>query len=547
MRLSISTRIFVSFAVVIVAFGATCAFAIYRMGELRGSVTVLWQEVIPIQNDLRALSRRVKSVEELFAWKRPNTPRIIHELLPGLEPFKRRGIGVAINRLDALAKNESLAEPDRAAFAAARSSLAEFVSGSALVEATEGEPLPDIDHGLSSGEFYEQLVYETVRKANAGTLDRNSAEARATAKVLRRLYRATADVTRQLSRAVAEIDQRVDREERATTLTVVITAGGALLLSLLMLAMSQLTLAPLRQLREGVRRIAAGNYEDKIKVRSSNEIGQLAEEFNTMAESLATRDAQVQRQREELLRAERLAIIGKLAAQITHEVRNPLSSIGLNAELLEEELEETGGGEDAKASLRAILEEVQRLKSITEEYLHFARLPLPNVEMVDIGALLTSFLTFLAREVEMSGVTLTTAGLSSSLEGGPPPIRADADQLRQAFLNIARNALEALRSVDPATPKRCLSVSLKPAPTGGVIVQIGDSGPGIDPVIKARIFDPFVTGKAHGTGLGLALTREIVVEHGGTIVAESPLGPDGGTAFIVTLPSRSERMSPSDV
>ena len=102
-------------------------------------------------------------------------------------------------------------------------------------------------------------------------------------------------------------------------------AAGALVLSLIILAMVQLTLRPIRQLTLGARRIAAGHYDERVEVRSSDEIGQLASEFNTMAEALRDRDAALARQSEELLRADRLATIGKLAAQITHEVRNPLS------------------------------------------------------------------------------------------------------------------------------------------------------------------------------------------------------------------------------
>ncbi|MCA9517603.1 MAG: hypothetical protein KC635_21835, partial [Myxococcales bacterium] len=127
-----------------------------------------------------------------------------------------------------------------------------------------------------------------------------------------------------------------------------------------------------------------------------------------------------------------------------------------------------------------------------------------------------------------------TRGVAASMDGGPPPIRADGDQLRQALLNIARNAIDALATV---TGPRSLEVALEPRAEGGVRITITDDGPGIDPAIRARIFDPFVTGKPHGTGLGLALTHEIVAEHGGVVRVVSPVRDERGTAFVIELPA----------
>ncbi|TNF27323.1 MAG: sensor histidine kinase [Deltaproteobacteria bacterium] len=539
MRFSVSTRIFLGFAVVIIAFGSTCAYALYKMSGLRRSVTVVWKEVIPVSNQMKALSRQLKSAEELFDFKRPSDGTWLQQVLPSLEPFTGpQGLEIAAQRLETLAQAEgTLADEDRAELGLIAGRMKAFIEGRELLDMLTGEGgdtlLIEGDYGpLSNRELYDRLVRRTLKKASLGELKKASEETAMFVRVLRRINRELGDTARALAGPIRAIDQRAEADERTTSLAVIIIASVALVLSLLMLWMSQLTLRPIRDLREGARRIAAGDYHDRVKVTTSDEIGQLAAEFNTMAESLMKRDAELERQREELMRADRLAVIGKLAAQITHEVRNPLSSIGLNAELLEEELEDLEDAGDARASLGAIIREVQRLKSITEEYLHFARLPRPELASVDVGALLSQFLTFLQHEVKEAGVSLTSRGVVASLEGGPPPVKADADQLRQAILNIARNAIEALRTVEEP---RELEVSLEPRAGGGVRIRIADNGPGIDDALRERIFEPFVTGKSHGTGLGLALTREIVVEHGGTIDAVSPLEGGRGTAFVIEL------------
>lgn len=537
--LSVATKVFLGFAVVIAAFGATCTYTLLTMGELRRTVTVVWKEVIPISNQLKTLSRQLKNAEEFLALKRPSDLQWIQNILPSIEPFKGpQGLQNAATRLDALATGgEALTAADRRELATIGERLTAFSTGRALADAISGEGVDDLlapDAPLASEELYERLLRKTLKKASLGELTSQAPEARASVRALRRLNRELSEQIRALAAPIEALDRRVSDDERRATLYVLVIASGALLLSLAMLWITLRTLRPIQRLRAGARRIAAGDYQERVSVSSRDEIGQLALEFNTMAESLQNRDAELERQREALLRAERLAIIGKLAAQITHEVRNPLSSIGLNAELLEDELDELSDPTEARASLRAINAEVQRLKSITEEYLHFARLPKPELRSVDTGRLLMEFLTFIARELEAARVELRTRGVAASLDGGPPPIRADGDQLRQALLNIARNAIDALAGVDGP---RTLEVALEPrGGAGGVRITLTDNGPGIDAAIRARIFDPFVTGKPNGTGLGLALTQEIIAEHGGQVRVVSPVRDERGTAFVIELP-----------
>lgn len=221
-----------------------------------------------------------------------------------------------------------------------------------------------------------------------------------------------------------------------------------------------------------------------------------------------------------LIQTERLAAIGRMAAHVTHEVRNPLSSIGLNVEMLGDEVAEDG---EARALLEAIQKEIDRLGGLTDEYLRLARLPAPALEVDDVGDALASVLSFVRREMDAAGVELEV-----SREGPLPPVAFDEAQLRQALLNLLRNAREA-QARDP-----WIRVASRPD-ADGVRIDIEDRGEGIDEEGRARIFDLFFTTKERGSGLGLPLTQQIVAAHGGRIECEAR--DEGGTRFSIWLPA----------
>jgi signal transduction histidine kinase len=229
--------------------------------------------------------------------------------------------------------------------------------------------------------------------------------------------------------------------------------------------------------------------------------------------------AALQEREQRLIRSERLAAIGRMAAHIAHEVRNPLSSIGLNAELLEEELQQKPDG--AKLC-RAIQHEVDRLNALTQEYLRFARLPQPKLERQDLRPILVSLLDFMREDARSRGVAVV-AELADPL----PPLPVDEGQLRQALLNLCRNALEAMSGGGTLTVRAAVAGDR-------LEIAVRDTGSGIAPEHLARVFEPFFSTKEHGTGLGLALTQHIVAAHGGTIAIDST--PGHGTEFRVRLP-----------
>lgn len=235
------------------------------------------------------------------------------------------------------------------------------------------------------------------------------------------------------------------------------------------------------------------------------------------------------RTKEALLRSERLATIGRMSAHVTHEIRNPLSSIGLNAEMLEDLVVRSGGEvlEEAQAMCRSIAREVDRLTAITDAYLKFARLPRPELEDEELGAWLRTIAAFVRRDLDAADVALEL-----SLPSEPVGVRFDPDQMRQAMLNLVRNAKESM-------------------PEGGRIeirahvgadeleIRVKDEGVGIPAEHLERVFDPFYSTKLTGTGLGLALTQQIIQEHGGGLTLTSEVGV--GTAFVITLPLRQPK------
>jgi signal transduction histidine kinase len=533
LRLGVSTKIFLGYAVVIGAFGGACVYTLYRMGALRTVTTLAWQDVAPLAQELRTLSRHLRAPEDFLDLERPTDHLWLARFLAHLEPFE--GMQRIEKALALLEASGPLTEDDRQALARVRLALERARTGNDLAAVGGDEALSQVIEGASDNpRVFERVIDYTVRRAQAAELVASSPELRATKRMLLRLNRAVVEAHRELNVAIRGLDERASADARNATLAVILTTAGALVVSLLMLLVSHLTLAPIRKLRASARRIAEGHLDEEVEIGSHDELGQLGLEFNTMARALRARDLELERQREELLRRERLATIGKLAAQITHEIRNPLSSIGLNVELLEEEVE-TAGGKEAKALLAAIQAEVERLRAITEDYLRYARMPRAELDPVELRTLCGALVEFLSSRMHAHAITCR---IESAAGSELVPVEGDADQLRQALLNVLDNAIEILRN---QPPPRDVLVRIAAA-QGGIAVEVRDTGPGIDPELAAHLFEPFVTGRPGGTGLGLALTQQIMSEHGGSVEARSPLDGGRGSAFVLWLPRASPRV-----
>ena len=327
------------------------------------------------------------------------------------------------------------------------------------------------------------------------------------------------EARRRLQERIAAISSGAAEQESRAALLLGASTGIALLVGLGVIGLTYRMLSPLPRLQRRVEVVARGDLSPVELPRSDDELGRLADAFERMVAALRARDDSLKQATDRLVRSERLAAIGRMAAHVTHEVRNPLSSIGLNVELLEEELADNA---DTKALLRSIQREIDRLTKITEEYLGLARLPEPKLEPDDLGALVTAVGQFVTAEFRGADVTLEMqVGL------GLPKVALDESQLRQAVLNLLRNAKESMPG--GGTVRLVAEVA-----RAGVSVRVDDEGCGMDAETKERIFDLFFTTKKGGTGLGLPLTQQIIAAHGGTLVCDSTAG--GGTSFELWLP-----------
>ena len=228
------------------------------------------------------------------------------------------------------------------------------------------------------------------------------------------------------------------------------------------------------------------------------------------------------RTKEALLHSERLATIGRMSAHVTHEIRNPLSSIGLNAEMLADLVAERTD-DDAQTLCESIVREVDRLSAITDAYLRFVRMPQSELRSSDIRQLLCTICTFVRRDCEAARVQL---GLE--IDDDLPRIDVDPDQIRQALLNLLRNGKEAMPEGGQ------LTLGARRA-ADRLEIFVRDGGVGIPPEDLERIFDPFFSTKLTGTGLGLALTQQIVADHGAELQVKSE--PGHGTEFVISLTS----------
>jgi PAS domain S-box-containing protein len=236
--------------------------------------------------------------------------------------------------------------------------------------------------------------------------------------------------------------------------------------------------------------------------------------------------------RRRALHAERLAAVGRVSAQIAHEIRNPLASIGLNVEMLEDDVEALPKERqsEARTIVRAVLQEVRRLAEITEGHLRVARLPSLSVGATDVGDVVADLVAFTAPDAARAGVQLELR-VPSSLPGA----NIDGAKLRQAVLNLINNAVQAAGQGGTVVVR-------VDAGDNSIDVHVEDTGPGVPVQERDAVFESFYTTKKGGTGLGLPVARGWAREHGGDLtVTTSALG---GAAFWLHLPLSDAKTSP---
>jgi len=293
---------------------------------------------------------------------------------------------------------------------------------------------------------------------------------------------------------------------------------------------------PLAGLLAATRKVEAGDFSARLPEERGDELGMLSRSFNGMVarlsdyttrleDTVASRTEElleIQRSlgdlQRHLMRTDRLATMGEMAAAVAHEVRTPLSAVGLNLHLVRRRLSEPG--ESHNDEVEVIVGEIKRIDQVIDRFLALARFPAPRIEPTAVNGPVKTVLELLAPEARRAGVTIARA-----LADPSPVALCDDDRLRHVLVNLVINSIQAM-------------------PDGGElrvetrhdqpIITVSDDGPGLAPDIRDRVFKPFVSNKPTGTGLGLAIAARLLREVGGSIRYRDR--PAGGAEFALEIP-----------
>lgn len=271
---------------------------------------------------------------------------------------------------------------------------------------------------------------------------------------------------------------------------------------------------PIQDLVGFTNKVAEGNLDEQCELRTHDEIGDLATAFNQMTQEL-------KQSRDKLIQAERLATAGKMATSFAHEIRNPLSSMRMLSQLLRQKPELT---EEQRQSLQYILEEIERIDTIVKGMMDFARPTSLKPVQQPLEPLLRDVLALM-----QANLTHHKIELQFELTADLPEFEFDSDKIKQAFMNVVLNSMEAM----PQGGVLTVSTSNM---DNGVSIEVADTGVGIPETDIPHLFEPFFTSQDKGTGLGLANVKRIIEEHGGTVAIESTL--DEGVTVSIWLPLR---------
>jgi nitrogen fixation/metabolism regulation signal transduction histidine kinase len=273
---------------------------------------------------------------------------------------------------------------------------------------------------------------------------------------------------------------------------------------------------PVMELARGTEVVAAGDLDHRVEAEALDELGDLVTAFNRMT-------ADLKASKDELIRAERIAAWQGIARRLAHEIKNPLTPIGLSMHRIRRKTDDPTVHE----CVDAVLEETENLRRLADEFSLYARLPAPALQPVDVGELLRGVVELYA---DREGIAVRWEGWPASA-AAPVLVSADPGQLRQVLANLVKNAVEAVGS------DGTLTLGLARSGPGRIAVSVADSGGGL-PGDPERIFEPYFTTKESGTGLGLAIARKIVQDHGGRLAAAAATG--GGAIFSVELPAAGD-------
>lgn len=295
--------------------------------------------------------------------------------------------------------------------------------------------------------------------------------------------------------------------------------GGVLLALVLSFWTASRVTRPLRGLAASVRDVAMGKWDTRAEVTSSDEVGQLARDFNGMTQQLVE-------QRDRMIQAERVAAWRELARRLAHELKNPLFPLQITIENLQRSRDASPAEFDEvfRESTSTLLAELGHLKTIIGRFSDFAKMPAPQLETVNVNEIARQAMQLLEAQIHSPGQPAVETRLQ--LDAQPADVPADPDQLRRALRNLVLNALDAMPQGGTLTIRTVRH-------DGKIALEVSDTGEGLTPEECDRLFTPYYTTKQHGTGLGLAIVQSVVSDHKGTITVRSK--PGEGTTFRIEL------------
>jgi signal transduction histidine kinase len=308
---------------------------------------------------------------------------------------------------------------------------------------------------------------------------------------------------------VVEVDFRSDAylaASRAVFIgTLIMIVAGSIAFWLVAWWLAGQFARPVERLAGAARIIGAGDFERAVEQVGSGEFLQLAHELELMRKRLSELDRQHRQD-------ERLATLGTFTATIAHEVRNPLSAVRLTVQLLARRTGDDPG-------VRLIMEELERLDLIVDELLAFSKGMQVTPQRCDLREVAEDVARLLRRQAEHAGAEIAITGAST--------VSADPARMRQLLMNLLLNAIQAVQTMKPENHQGVVTIALQ---ADGL--RVSDNGPGVDPTLAARLFEPFTTNRAAGTGLGLHLAKSIAEAHGAVLRLDSTHKP--GASFVLS-------------
>ena len=313
---------------------------------------------------------------------------------------------------------------------------------------------------------------------------------------------------------------RADTLAKVRHLRVVVVAS--ILLSFILAV--ALALLFIRQVLEPVKRLAREASRQGAGPAGGNEISALSQSVRGLIEDVDHTQVELEKSRENLLQAEKMALVGKLAAGMAHSIRNPFTSVKMRLFSLNRSLELTEAQEE---DFEVISDEIRHIDTIVQNFLEFSRPPKLQLQRISPSTVVDMACQLLEHRVRAYDV-----GVKIWRGENLPEIEADPDQLKEVLVNLVVNACEAMGNGGRIDIRERLEALADQS--SAAVIEVSDNGPGISPELKEKVFQPFFTTKEEGTGLGLSIATRIVGEHRGTIDMTS--APGQGTTFVITLP-----------